>query len=202
MADADWLHEPSRASKRIIFARHGQYHCNLLGVTNCDPRIGHYLTPQGEQQALALGENLRGEGIEVIVTSEFLRARQTAWLANKALNLPIVVNSLANENRVGSALDGKLTSIFLDSISANPACMAATDGESFLDLKGRIRRLIHDLGLSSPKTVLVVSHGWPLQAARVLQGLIDDDAAAMCVDMPGNCEIVSGVYSQGAFLPE
>lgn len=202
MFNPDWLSEPSRAARRIIFARHGEYHCNLLGVCNCDPRIPYDLTEKGQQQALALGESLRGEDIELIVSSEFLRARQTAWLANKALQLPIVVNSLANENRVGSALEGKLTEVFLKSISEDPARMAAHDGESFVDMKGRIARLMHDLARSSPKTILVISHGWPLQAARVLQGLIDDDAAAMCVDMPDNCKTIRGVFIEGRFLPD
>ena len=200
MFNVDWLGEPSRADKRIIFARHGEYEYNIRGLVNCDPRIAYNLTNKGMKQALALGESLRDQGIELIVTSEFLRARQTAWLVNKTLDLPIVVNRLANENRVGSALEGRSTREFLDSIRANPARSAAHDGESFLGLKGRIERLIADLRLSSPKTILVVSHGWSLQAARVLQGIIGDDDAAMCIGMPGNCQTVSGVFAGEAFV--
>jgi broad specificity phosphatase PhoE len=202
MANDEWLDEPSGAAKRIIFARHGEYECNLRGVVNCDSRLPYRLTEKGEQQALALGERLCGHGIELILSSEFLRARQTAWLASKALNLPVVVNSLANENRVGSALEGKPVKVFLESIRERPAEMAAEDGESFLNLKRRIHRLLNDVARSSPETVLVVSHGWPLQAVRVLKGEIRDDAAAMCVDMPGNCQTVSGTLIGGRFVDD
>lgn len=197
MSDIDWLGEPSQARKRIIFARHAQYSCNLRNVCNSDPGIPYDLTELGQQQAIDLGERLCNEEIGLIVSSAFVRARQTAWLANRALNVPIVVNQLANENRVGSALEGQHVERFLDFIRPDPPGTAAPDGESFLGMKARIVRLLWELQRSSPSTILVVTHGWPLQAVRVLLGAIDDDAGAMCVDMPGNCVTLSG-FSQGA----
>lgn len=202
MHDIDWLTEPSRARKRIIFARHGQYSCNLTNVCNSNPGMPYHLTELGQRQALSLGERLRDEGIGLIVSSAFLRARQTAWLANQALNVPIVVNSLANENRVGSALEGRHIQDFLDFIRPDPARTAASDGESFIDMKARIVRLMAELQRSSPDTVLVVTHGWPLQAVRVLQASLEDDAAALCTDMPGNCEIVHGTAAGTSFLAD
>ena len=197
MSDIDWLGEPSHARKRIIFARHAQYSCNLRNVCNSDPAIPYDLTELGQRQAIDLGERLRDEAIGLIVASAFVRARQTAWLVNRALNVPIVVNQQANENRVGSALEGQQVERFLDFIRPDPAASAAPDGESFLGMKARIVRLLWELQRSSPSTILVVTHGWPLQAVRVLLGAIDDNAGAMCVDMPGNCATLSG-YSQGA----
>ena len=203
MVDIDWLYEPSKAEKRIILARHGEYECNVRGVANCDPRTPYHLTYDGIQQGLALGEKLRGEGIEMIVSSEFLRARRTAALANQALgNLPIMVNCLANENRVGSALEGRPHHEFDELIRHDPLNAAAHDGESFLGLKARMQKLLDDLLLSSPSTILIVTHGWPLQAARALQGVVSDHDAAMCVGMPKNCGIVSGRYSREGFSPD
>lgn len=46
-----WLQEPSTATKRIIFARHGEYDCNVRGVCNSNPRIGYNLTEKGRVQA-------------------------------------------------------------------------------------------------------------------------------------------------------
>lgn len=202
MLDIDWLAEPSRARKRIIFARHAQYSCNLRNVCNSDPAIPYDLTELGQQQALDLGQRLRGEDIGLIVSSAFVRARQTAWLVNRALNVPIVVNQLANENRVGSALEGQHVERFLDFIRADPASTAAPDGESFLGMKARIVRLLSELQRSSPSTILVVTHGWPLQAVRVLSGSIDDDAGALCIDMPGNCATLRGMVAADGFTAE
>lgn len=201
MLDIDWLAEPSRARKRIIFARHGQYSCNLTNVCNSDPAVPHHLTELGQQQATGLGERLRDQGIGLIVTSAFLRARQTAWFANQALQVPIMVDCLANENQVGSALEGKPVRTFLDFIRADPAGTAAADGECFLDMKARIRRLLAQLQRSSPDTILVITHGWPLQAVRVLQGAIDDATGALCTDMPGNCASIAGIADGDAFEP-
>jgi broad specificity phosphatase PhoE len=63
-----------------------------------------------------------------------------------------------------------------------------------MGLLARVQSLIADLKLSSPETVLVVTHGWPLQAVRVILNEIDVDDAARCVGMPSNCEIVEGWF--------
>jgi broad specificity phosphatase PhoE len=202
MHDIDWLHEPSRAAKRLIFARHGEYAGNLAGTCNCNPRTPYPLTAKGRLQAELLGERLRGAGIEAIVCSEFLRARQTAQLINSGLGLPILVNSLANENRVGAAFEGRLNSDFLASISHDPAHAAQPDGESFTAMLARIGRLLEDLSRSSPDVILVVTHGWVLQGVRTLAGEIDAADGAMCVDMPGNCRAESVVYAEGRLCRE
>lgn len=197
MHDIDWLQEPSRAAKRLIFARHGEYAGNLAGTCNCNPRTPNPLTAKGRLQAELLGERLRGAGIDAIVCSEFQRARQTAQLVNGALGLPILVNSLANENRVGAAFEGRRNDEFLASIRHDPAHAAQADGESFTTMLARIARLLEDLSRSSPNTILVVTHGWVLQGVRTLVGEIDAADGAMCVGMPGNCRAESVVYAEG-----
>jgi broad specificity phosphatase PhoE len=202
MLQSDWLQEPSRAAKRLIFARHGEYECNLLGTCNCNPRTPYPLTAKGRLQAELLGERLRGAEIEAIVSSEFLRARQTAQLVNAALGLPILVNSLANENRVGTRFEGRHNDEFLASIRHDPAHAAQPDGESFTAMLARIGKLLEDLSRSSPSTILVVTHGWVLQGVRTLLGEIDAADGAMCVDMPGNCRTESVTYHAGRLARE
>lgn len=190
MPTTDWLQQPGTTRKRLIFARHGEYAGNLARTANCDPGTPSPLTLHGQQQAAALALRLQDERIEAIVCSQFQRARETAWWISKALDLPVLVNRLANENQVGLALEGRPTQAFQDFIAADPAHTAAIDGESFVAMKSRLRRLIHDLQHSSPSTILVVTHGWPIQAVRVLQGVLSDEEGARCKDMPGNCETV------------
>jgi broad specificity phosphatase PhoE len=201
MTNLDWLEEPSRATKRLLFARHGQYEGNLEDICNCDPRRPYPLTELGRQQALALANMLRGEGIEMIVCSEFQRARQTAAIVAGILQLPVLVNRLANENRVGPALEGKKTGLFQQSILADPANLANPGGESFNDMKARLSALIAQLLMSSPRTILVVTHGWPMQSVRVLQGEISDVDGARCRDMPGNCAVIDGMFNLAMLAP-
>ena len=79
-------------------------------------------------------------------------------------------------------------------IAHAPATTATADGEPFTGMLARVQSLIADLKLSSPQTVLVVTHGWTLQAVRVILDEISPDDAARCVDMPSNCEIVEGRF--------
>jgi broad specificity phosphatase PhoE len=142
-------------------------------------------------QATSLGERLRGEGIEAVITSELLRARHTAALVTKALGLPQLVNRLANEVRIGASMEGVLASVSQAALAHDPVNAFHVDGgESFSDVQERISLLISDISRSSPNTVLVVTHGWVLQAVRVLKGEISALEGALCYEMPGNCEVV------------
>ena len=181
---------PNASSSRAT----ANIHATSAEFATAIPRTGFYLTEKGEAQARALGERLKDEKIELIVTSEFLRARQTAWLANEVLNVPQVVNRLANENRVGAEFEGRLGDDFQRFIAHAPSTSASVDGEPFIGLLERVQSLIADLKLSSPETVLVVTHGWPLQAVRVILNEIGPDDAARCVGMPSNCDIVEGIF--------
>jgi broad specificity phosphatase PhoE len=201
MTARPWLAEPSNDTKRIIFARHGEYICNVLKLSNGNPRIGYNLTERGQVQARELGLRLANHGIEAVVTSEYLRARETAALVNETLRLPQLVNRLANEIAVGPALEGKPHALFQDAVGADPVNLPTGEGgESYAQMKRRIVLLIDDLVLSSPKTTLVVTHGWTLQIVRSLVGQINDLDAANCVDMPTNCEFIEVLVSANGVM--
>jgi broad specificity phosphatase PhoE len=191
-----WLHEPPLGAGRILFARHAEYECNVAGVANCDPSRPLHLTPRGELQAEALGRQLAHERIDVIICSQFIRARETAALANGSIRRPIIVNALANENRVGRAFEGKPHEDFFASIAHDPVDHASPDGgESFAAFLNRLQRLIADIVRSDVQTTLVVAHGWTLQAARHLLGQQTALEAAMGTrGLPANCAVVDGLY--------
>lgn len=80
--------------------RHGQSTYNLAGRTQGQTNDS-VLTPLGEEQALEVGKKLADRNIEVIVSSPLQRALQTADLANKSLNVPIVIDKHFIEVNVG-----------------------------------------------------------------------------------------------------
>lgn len=86
--------------KNFYIFRHGQstynVDCRIQGRTN-DSK----LSDLGKEQALGVGKKLAGRGIEVIVTSPLKRAIQTAELANKSLNVPIIKDEHFIEVDVG-----------------------------------------------------------------------------------------------------
>jgi broad specificity phosphatase PhoE len=77
--------------QRVILTRHAQSVFNVRGVLNGDPSIPGGLTDEGRAQARRLGERLRGERIDLCVTTEFERTRETADIALADRDVPRLV---------------------------------------------------------------------------------------------------------------
>ncbi len=77
--------------ERVILARHAQSVFNVRGVLNGDPSIPGGLTDEGRAQARRLGERLRDERIDLCVTTEFERTRETADIALAGRDVPRLV---------------------------------------------------------------------------------------------------------------
>ena len=67
--------------ERLFLARHAESVFNVRGVLNGDPSIPGGLTETGREQAARLGERLADERIDLCVTTEFERTRETADIA-------------------------------------------------------------------------------------------------------------------------
>ena len=79
--------------ERVILARHAQSVFNVRGVLNGDPSIPGGLTDEGRAQARQLGERLANERIDLCVTTEFERTRETADVALDGRDVPRLVLS-------------------------------------------------------------------------------------------------------------
>jgi broad specificity phosphatase PhoE len=77
--------------ERLILARHAESVFNVRGLLNGDPSIPGGLTEEGRAQARRLGERLQGERIDLCVTTEFERTRETAELALEGRHVPRLV---------------------------------------------------------------------------------------------------------------
>lgn len=86
--------------KNFYIFRHGQSSYNLAGRTQGRTNDS-VLTELGREQAREVGEKLKNSGIEVIIASPLERAKETAKLANLALNVPILTDDRFIEVNVG-----------------------------------------------------------------------------------------------------
>lgn len=86
--------------KDFYIFRHGQSSYNLAGRTQGRTNDS-VLTELGREQAREVGEKLKGRGIEVIITSPLKRAKETAKLANLALDVPVLTDDRFIEVNVG-----------------------------------------------------------------------------------------------------
>lgn len=126
--------------EQVILARHGESELSLVGTVNGDPATACALTEDGRAQARRLGELLRATPIDLCVTSEFERVRQTAELALEGRDVPRVVIPELNDVRFGE-FEGGTLAVYREWASTNePTIEAPGGGESRSGTVGQIGR--------------------------------------------------------------
>ena len=106
----------------LLLARHGQSLFNVDQVVNGDPALDRGLSPLGARQAQELRLQLSTVRIDLCVTSEFPRARETARLAlgKRADGTATVVDPDLNDIRIGE-LEGQSLDAYRAWKNAHPA---------------------------------------------------------------------------------
>jgi broad specificity phosphatase PhoE len=158
----------------VYLARHGETDWNVAGRWQGQSDIP--LNDRGREQALALGESVRGKGVAAIVSSDLTRARETATLAGGVVGVGIAYVDPGLRERTFGIFEG-LTRAECEEL--HPEAWEAwvqrqqppPGGEGRAALAARVTAAI---GLASklagaPGTaVLVVSHGGAMRAAVAL----------------------------------
>ena len=171
--------------EQAILARHGESEVLLAGLVSGDPAEPSGLTEAGRQQARRLCELVAGEPIDLCVTSEFARTRETADLALEGRDVPRLVVPELNDIRYGQ-FEGRPFDDYLAWAGAfSPTDVCPGGGESRADVAARYVRG-YLLVLARPeRTILVVTHG--LAIGYVLLALEELDPTPI-VDQVGLAE--------------
>ncbi len=146
----------------FYIARHGQTQWNTQGIYQ--GRLDSALTPEGERQALQLGQTLLHENIEHIYVSPLGRAKQTADICNAQLKSSLSVEHDLAERSFGD-WQGRIKSELADlkafEASKLPlSTVAPPNGESALDSAKRFARCLTQKAISDNyDKVLVIAHG-------------------------------------------
>lgn len=146
----------------MILARHGESEYSVRDALNGDPAIPCGLTPAGEEQARALGEELAGMDIDLCVTSEFERVRRTADLALSGRDVPRIVVAELGDPDYGPFEGASLEDYRAWASSASSSAAPNGGGESRLAIVGRYVRAFRSILSRSESSVLVVAHSLPL----------------------------------------
>lgn len=158
-----------------ILARHGESAFSVRGAMNGDPSVAGPLTPLGREQARSLGEALAGVELDLCVTSEFERVRETADLALAGRDVPRLVVPELNDVRVGE-YEGKLLTEYREwASSQTPEIEAPGGGESRAATVRRYLRAYRTIAERPEETILVVAHGLPIR--YVLNAVREEDPA-------------------------
>ncbi|HMH70336.1 MAG TPA: histidine phosphatase family protein [Candidatus Saccharimonadales bacterium] len=141
---------------KLYFIRHGQTNSNAQAVNQ--PTLGNDepLNEAGVQQANELAEHLKNEKIDVIISSPFNRAVQTAEIVNKYHNLAIDIDDAWQEIQTNGYVDistwNNLFNFDEKASVENTEPLAVF----FKRIYGALDKLAAKYG---DKTIAVVSHG-------------------------------------------
>lgn len=143
---------------KVYVARHAETNYNLLGLCNDSPDVDVFLTPKGIEQAELLATTLKATKLDLIITSEFPRTKQTAKILNRYHDAPTIVDSKIND--VLSGFEGLPVESFRQARrqADNRWTVRLNGGESFEDEKLRVRAFLEALRTRPEKIVLVVTH--------------------------------------------
>jgi alpha-ribazole phosphatase len=152
---------------RLLLVRHGETEWNseqrYIGRTDLP------LSEKGLQQAQALARRLKDEAVDVVYTSDYQRASQTAAAIADALRMPAQEDARLRELDFGRWEGLTLADIqeryaetyanWIEDPQASPP-----GGESLAHLQDRVSSLLGELLISHPDdTVALVSHGGTFQ---------------------------------------
>lgn len=184
---------------RLILVRHGESEGNKARIFADDPHALP-LTPLGYEQAREAAELIRARfNAELVVSSPFVRAHETARIIASALALPLKIEPMLYERDVGAhrgqSYDSLRSAAGYD--ARKPWAWRPKDGESYEDVRARVGPILDRLAQEHPaRDVVVVSHGGVMMTlwAHATGSWSEVHAAP-------NCGIVliehhSGVYSR------
>ena len=150
----------------LLLARHGQSLFNIDGIVNGDPARDRGLSPLGAREAGNLAGQLAGIAIDLCVTSEFPRAKETARLAlgERVDDIAMVVDADLNDVRIGD-LEGESLDTYHAWKHAHPPGTPFPGGETLGDAARRYADALERLHARPEGTVLCVCHEIPVRYA-------------------------------------
>jgi broad specificity phosphatase PhoE len=160
----------------LLLVRHAQTDWNLEPA-RCQGWAEVELNETGRAQARDLGRALGGRGLELIVTSHLVRARETAELIHEELGggLPFVVDPRLAESHRGEWETRRFATIAAEEpdlwrhYREHPETFRYPGGESLAAQQRRVLACLRDCALDG-RTALLVTHGGSIRLARCFLG--------------------------------
>ena len=146
----------------VILARHGESVFSARQLVNGDVQAAGPLTARGEEEARELGRAIAADRIDLCVTSEFERTRQTADLALDGRDVPRIVVPELNDPRYGRFEGGGLEEYRTWASSATSRDEVPGGGESRWNIIDRYVRGYRQVLARAERQILVVVHSLPI----------------------------------------
>jgi len=152
-------------NNNYFLLRHGGANSNDLDIISSYPeKFNNSLTKKGKIQIEKLANSLKNKKIDLIFSSDVLRAKETAEIVSKKLGIKVSFNKQLREWNFGVLNNQpaeKLTQFYGSEM--NRFKKAPEKGENLTEVRSRMVDFV--LGLEKKyknKNILIVSHGDPL----------------------------------------
>ena len=161
--------------ERALLVRHAESVFSARGIANGRVDVRCPLSAPGETQARALAQDIADEVIDLCVTSELERTRQTAEIALAERAVPRIVFPELNDPLYGSYESGPLDAYVAWALANDSTTDPPGGGEQRWKLVARYAAGFRRLLERPERTVLIVTHSLPV--AYVLMACAGVDPA-------------------------
>ena len=145
--------------------RHGEAMSNIMNIISSWPEtLENPLTDKGREQVKEAAKILKDKHVDLIFSSDILRARQTAEIVGGALRLKPKFDRRLREIDAGS-FNGKTLKEWDDYFKAEKRSIpnSVPGGETYADVLKRVWDFLQDVYKKyHDKVILIVSHQCPL----------------------------------------
>jgi probable phosphoglycerate mutase len=185
----------------ILLARHGETDWN--SERRWQGHADRPLNDVGREQARELAETLAGRAIDVVYSSDLVRAHETALIVADRLGLHVDVDAGLREVDVGDWAGRLLTEIEQDDPQGfqrwRQGRKAWNGGESYEEMGERVVAAVLRLAARHPgQTALVVSHGGSIRACRATAAGLDyANSRVAAIGSMANCEVAELHVAEG-----
>jgi probable phosphoglycerate mutase len=177
----------------ILLARHGETDWN--SERRWQGHADRPLNEVGRQQARELAETLTDRAIDVVYSSDLLRAHETALIVGERLGLPVSVDAGLREVDVGDwsgRVHSEIEGLDPDGYRRwREGGKGWAGGESYEEMGERVVAAVLRLAARHPgETVLIVTHGGSIRACRATAAGLDYAASRVStIGSMANCEV-------------
>ncbi len=190
-------HSTKKPKNTYYVMRHGESHSNEQGVLETKGDPTNHLTEKGKQQVIDSLSYVKTLGVDLIISSPFVRAQETAHIISTMLNVPVVTEDKIHEFDMGD-FSGKPASEYLEHYGHSYLRFdtRVTGGETHREMMHRVMKAIYEFeNTYSGKNILLVTHGGP---ARMMfaggellteEEVLNDEKEVITTLYLGNAEV-------------
>lgn len=161
--------------ERALLVRHAESVFSARGLATGRVDVRCPLSERGEAQARALADEISGEDIDLCVTSELERTRQTADIALAQRSVPRIVLAELNDPLYGGYEGGPFEDYLVWALENDSATEPPGGGERRQTLVARYAAGFRRIVARPERAVFIVAHSLPI--AYVLMALDGLDPA-------------------------